>query len=110
MNRFVLVLLVACGSKPPPAAPVSNTEPAAKAAQAPGLGEARVIQRMQRGGVIELTGDHDQAMKQADPEMEAHCGPNAYAIVREGEESAMARDGTETRINVWRVHYECTGN
>src|SRR6187397_261585 len=55
-------------------------------------GSARVIQRTQAGGVIELQGDRGKAMEQANQEMAAHCGPNNYTIVQEGEEAV----GTDT--------------
>src|SRR6476660_2395031 len=55
-------------------------------------GSARVIQRTQAGGVIELQGDRGKAMEQANQEMSAHCGPNNYTIVQEGEEAI----GTDT--------------
>lgn len=55
-------------------------------------GSARVIQRTQAGGVIELQGDRNKAMEQANQEMAAHCGPNNYTIVQEGEEAI----GTDT--------------
>lgn len=100
-------------------------------------GSARVIQRTQVGGVIELQGDRGKAMEQANQEMAAHCGPNNYTIIQEGEEaigtdtytredtSASAhssRSGrhqhadstttgqTSTRTaTAWRVHYQCNG-
>ena len=52
-------------------------------------GSARVIQRTQAGGVIELQGDRGKAMEQANQEMAAHCGPNNYTIVQEGEEAIV---------------------
>ena len=55
-------------------------------------GSARVIQRTQAGGVIELQGDRGKAMEQANQEMASHCGPNNYTIVQEGEEAI----GTDT--------------
>src|SRR5262245_65187571 len=55
-------------------------------------GSARVIQRTQAGGIIELEGDRGKAMEQANQEMAAHCGPNNYTIVQEGEEAI----GTDT--------------
>src|SRR5262245_7471025 len=55
-------------------------------------GSARVIQRTQVGGVIELQGDRGKAMEQANQEMATHCGPNNYTIVSEGEEAI----GTDT--------------
>src|SRR5207247_2207968 len=55
-------------------------------------GSARVIQRTREGGIIELSGDKDKAKEQANQEMAAHCGPNNYSIVLEGEEAV----GTDT--------------
>jgi hypothetical protein len=100
-------------------------------------GSAKVIQRTQTGGVIELQGDRGKAMEQANSEMSAHCGPNNYAITQEGEEaigqdtftredtaqdSKTSRSGrrsstdstttgqTSTRTaTAWRVHYQCNG-
>ena len=100
-------------------------------------GSARVIQRTQAGGVIELQGDRGKAMEQANQEMAAHCGPNNYTIVQEGEEaigtdtysredtsaaSQTSRSGRTTTAGAtttgqqstrtataWRVHYQCNG-
>jgi hypothetical protein len=100
-------------------------------------GSARVIQRNQSGGVIELSGDRGKAMEQANQEMSAHCGPNNYQITQEGEEaigtdtvvqedtaqdSRTSRSGrrsstdtstTQTQstrtATAWRVHYQCNG-
>ena len=100
-------------------------------------GSARVIQRTQAGGVIELQGDRGKAMEQANSEMAAHCGPNNYTIVQEGEEaigtdtytredtsaaSQTSRSGRTTTAGstttgqqstrtatAWRVHYQCNG-
>jgi hypothetical protein len=100
-------------------------------------GSARVIQRTQAGGVIELQGDRGKAMEQANQEMASHCGPNNYTIVQEGEEaigtdtysredtsggSQTSRDGRRTTggstttgqqstrtATAWRVHYQCNG-
>jgi len=58
-------------------------------------GSARVIQRTQTGGTIELSGDRSKAMEQANQEMASHCGPNNYTIVQEGEEAV----GTDTYTN-----------
>nr|MBA3461653.1 hypothetical protein [Deltaproteobacteria bacterium] len=57
-------------------------------------GSARVIQRNQNGGVIELSGDRGKAMEQANSEMASHCGPNNYQITQEGEEAI----GTDTFV------------
>ena len=100
-------------------------------------GSARVIQRTQSGGVIELSGDRGKAMEQANQEMASHCGPNNFTIVQEGEEAIgtdtytredtnntdhTSRSGrtttsdqttqgqTSTRTaTAWRVHYQCNG-
>ena len=100
-------------------------------------GSARVIQRTQAGGVIELQGDRGKAMEQANQEMAAHCGPNNYTIVQEGEEAigtdtytredtsaqaSQSRSGRHQRADstttgqqstrtatAWRVHYQCNG-
>jgi hypothetical protein len=100
-------------------------------------GSARVINRNQGGGVIELQGDRGKAMEQANQEMAAHCGPNNFQITQEGEEAigtdtvvqentatdtAASRNGrrqstdtssTQTAstrtATAWRVHYSCNG-
>lgn len=100
-------------------------------------GSARVIQRNQSGGVIELSGDRGKAMEQANQEMSAHCGPNNYQITQEGEEaigtdtivqedtaqdSRTSRSGRRSSTDssttqqsstrtatAWRVHYQCAG-
>ncbi len=100
-------------------------------------GSARVIQRNQNGGVIELSGDRGKAMEQANSAMASHCGPNNYQIVQEGEEavgtdtftredtsqdSATSRNGRRSSSDstttgqqstrtatAWRVHYQCSG-
>ncbi len=100
-------------------------------------GSARVIQRNQAGGTIELQGDRGKAMEQANQEMASHCGPNNYTIVQEGEEaigtdtysredtsggSSTSRDGRHTQggstttgqqstrtATAWRIHYQCNG-
>jgi hypothetical protein len=108
-----LLLAGACGGSNKPAEkPISNTDtPTAAEPSGPkGPGEGRVIQRTQSGGVIELSGDRGAAMKQADEEMSAHCGPKNYTIVQEGEE-AVASEGSMTRDSTaWRLHYQCNGN
>jgi hypothetical protein len=100
-------------------------------------GSARVIQRTQAGGVIELQGDRGKAMEQANQEMASHCGPNNWTIIQEGEEaigtdtytredtnagSTTSRDGRSTQggattqgqqstrtATAWRIHYQCNG-
>ena len=98
-------------------------------------GSARVLQRTQTGGTIELQGDRGKAMEQANQEMAAHCGPNNFTITQEGEEAIgtdtvaqeqqstdsktsrsgrrSATDTTTTQTQstrtamAWRVHYSC---
>jgi len=100
-------------------------------------GSARVIQRTQAGGVIELSGDRGKAMEQANQDMAAHCGPNNFTIVQEGDEAVgtdtytrqdtndtehQSRSGRTTTndqttqgqsstrtATAWRVHYQCNG-
>ena len=96
-------------------------------------GSARVIQRNQTGGVIELSGDRGKAMEQANSDMASHCGPNNFTIVQEGEEAigtdTVSRDTTQDHTSrtgrtttettqgqtstrtatAWRVHYQCNG-
>ena len=108
MRCLLLVVVCACGSKPAPA-PVSNTASSSTEPATPTEGSAKVIQRHQTGGVVELVGDRGAAMKDADEEMGAHCGPNNYSIVQEGEEAVAdpnnpAAGRTQT---AWRVHYRC---
>jgi hypothetical protein len=99
-------------------------------------GSAKVIQRTQTGGVIELQGDRGKAMEQATQEMAAHCGgPGSWQVTQEGEEvigqdtftredtaqdSKTSRSGrrssTDTTTtgqqstrdaHAWRIHYTC---
>lgn len=98
-------------------------------------GAARPIHRDQQGGVLELQGDHGKAMEDAGQQMAAHCGPNNFTIVSEGEEAVgtdtiatedqstqekTSRNGRRTRSDTtttnttstrtataWRVHYQC---
>ena len=100
-------------------------------------GSAKVIQRTQTGGVIQLDGDRGKAMEQANSEMSRHCGPGNYTITQEGEEAigtdTYAREDTATDTDTsrsgrhestgsttvaqqstrtataWRVHYVCNG-
>lgn len=91
-------------------------------------GTARIVNRNQYGGTIALEGDRNKAMERAHQAMSAHCGPNNYTIVSEGEtvigqdsaassETVQHKDGTvtqeagsSTRDAVeWRVVYQCGG-
>lgn len=114
-----LFVVVACGGSNKQAAqPTSITNKTGSVESAPsGPGEGRVVQRTQAGGVIELTGDRGAAMKQADEEMAAHCGPNNYTIVQEGEEAvgtdsydpSIPSTQSQRTLTAWRVHYACNG-
>lgn len=123
MKRALIVFLAACGGSPKPAPAVSNeTRAEPTSAEPAGTLNARVIQRTASGGVIELAGDRDQAEADAQAVMTAHCGPNAYTIVQEGEEAIGATfepsplptapdvPGPPTSMTgtAWRVHYQCT--
>ncbi len=100
-------------------------------------GSARVIQRNQGGGVIELSGDRGKAMEDANGQMASHCGPNNWQITQEGEEAVgtdtFVREDTSTdsgtsrsgrrsssdttttgqqstrTATAWRIHYQCNG-
>ena len=104
MTRVAIALLFACGGKPAPE-PVKNVAPTSQVA--PQGGGAKVIGRTNNGGVVELNGDREAAMKQALDEMRAHCGPDAFTIVQEGEEAVRDESGTGPRTTAWRVHYQC---
>jgi hypothetical protein len=100
-------------------------------------GSARLIQQTPQGGTLELQGDRNKAMEDANNQMSAQCGPNNYTIVLQGFEPVgtdtytqadqstsdqTSRNGrrttsdtqtqqvTSTReATVWRVHYQCNG-
>jgi hypothetical protein len=100
-------------------------------------GSARLIQQTPQGGTLELQGDRNKAMEDANNQMAAQCGPNNYTIVQQGEEPVgtdtytradqstvdqTSRSGrtttsdtsqqqvSSTRTAVaWRVHYQCNG-
>jgi hypothetical protein len=122
MKRAMIVFLAACGGSPKPAPAVSNETRAEPSAEPTSTDNARVVTRTASGGVIELSGDRDQAMADAEAAMAAHCGPNAYTIVQEGEEAigvttepsplptAPDVPGPPTSMTgiAWRVHYQCS--
>jgi hypothetical protein len=100
-------------------------------------GSARLIQQTPQGGTLELQGDRNKAMEDANNQMAAQCGPNNYTIVQQGEEPVgtdtytqadqqttdrTSRNGRRNRSNTqtqevtstrtavaWRVHYQCNG-
>jgi hypothetical protein len=113
MNRIVVVLaLAACGGKSKPAEPVANTAPTQALPTPIDDRNIRVVQRGSAGGVIELLGDRDAAMRAADKEMASTCGAGRYVITQEGEEAIAdpnaSPSGPPTRTETaWRVHYQC---
>lgn len=69
-------------------------------------GTARIIQRTAAGGVIELQGDHNKAMEQANEEMAAACAN--FLIVSAGDEPIAPPSPTGApTATVYRVHYQC---
>lgn len=69
-------------------------------------GTARVLHQTEYEGVIELQGDHNKAMEQANEEMAAHCGLSNFTVVRDGLEPIGPEHG-DRPDTAWRVHYEC---
>lgn len=100
-------------------------------------GSARLVQQTPQGGTLELQGDRNKAMEDANNQMAAQCGPNNYTIVQQGDEpvgtdtytqadqqtndrtsrngrrntsNTQTQEVTSTRTAyVWRVHYQCNG-
>ena len=122
LHLTLVVVLAACGggSSKPAATPSNSTgtgtADATSTKEPPG--DARVVQRTQAGGVIELAGERSGSLAKAQVEMEAHCGPGNYTITQEGEEligsdsisSAAGGPAQTTRTETaWRVHYQCAG-
>lgn len=78
-------------------------------------GTARVVQKTTAGGTIELEGDHNKAMEQANEQMAAHCGLSNVTVLFEGVEpiddaagsAASAQAAPETTRTAYRVHYQC---
>ena len=106
----ILFVVAACGggSKKPEPAPINNT-----AKQDETLGLAKVVQRTNQGGVIELgNGDRGAALTKANDEMAKHCGSGNYTITQEGEEAVGdSTDPCAGRMaTAWRVHYVCNGS
>jgi hypothetical protein len=68
-------------------------------------GTARIVQKTPSGGVIELQGDHNKAMEQANEEMAAAC-PD-FIVVREGLEPLADASPGGSAASVYRVRYQC---
>lgn len=106
----ITLALAACGGGAKKPTTVDHTvtgEPSGSATAEP-PGDARVIQRTQMGGTIELIGNRNDSMVAATKEMEAHCGPSAFTITQEGEEVIGDSDAMPAQT-AWRVYYSCTG-
>jgi hypothetical protein len=78
-----------------------------------GCGTARIVAKTPVGGTIELEGDHNKAMEQANQEMADHCGLSNFTVLSEGAEpvdpdgpGAAPPDATRT---AYRVRYQCDG-
>ena len=68
-------------------------------------GTARIVQKTAYGGVIELQGDHNKAMEQANEEMAAAC-PD-FIVVLEGYEPVGDPPPGSSAATVYRVRYQC---
>ena len=78
-------------------------------------GTARIVAKTPVGGTIELEGDHNKAMEQANQEMAEHCGLSNFTVLSEGAEpvdpdgsgpGGAPPDATRT---AYRVRYQCDG-
>jgi hypothetical protein len=106
-----ILACAACGGskKPAPVVNVVTGEPPESSPAAPEPpGDARTIQRTQNGGVVELQGNHADAMAAAQKQFDAHCGPNNATITQEGEEVIGDTDASPAQT-AWRVYYSCAG-
>src|ERR1041384_6223303 len=72
-------------------------------------GTARIVSKTPVGGTIELEGDHNKAMEQANQEMADHCGLSNFTVLSEGAEpvdsdgrGGATPDATRT---AYRVRY-----
>jgi hypothetical protein len=74
-------------------------------------GTARIVSKTPVGGTIELEGDHNKAMEQANQEMADHCGLSNFTVLSEGAEPADADNAAatppETTHTAYRVRYQC---
>lgn len=76
-------------------------------------GTARIVAKTPGGGTIELEGDHNKAMEQANQEMAEHCGLSNFTVLFEGSEP-VEPEGTGatpsgTVRTAYRVRYQCDG-
>jgi|ERR1043166_388318 len=74
-------------------------------------GTARIVTKTPVGGTIELEGDHNKAMEQANQEMADHCGLSNFTVLSEGAEPVDADNAVatppETTPTAYRVRYQC---
>jgi hypothetical protein len=81
-------------------------------------GTARVVQKTPTAGVIELQGDHNKAMEQANQEMAMHCGMGNFTVLSEGYEAVPLDAGSgagpgtapadsAAAPTAWRIRYQC---
>jgi|ERR1700733_10737896 hypothetical protein len=86
------------------------------AVAAGGCGTARMIHQDQEGGVIQLDGDRDNAIRNAVELMALQCGANNFHLVSQGDEpvgtslTTTSRDGSASEVRpvmAWRIHYLC---
>jgi len=74
-------------------------------------GTARIVSKTPVGGTIELEGDHNKAMEQANQEMADHCGLSNFTVLSEGAEPVDASNAAatppETTPTAYRVRYQC---
>jgi len=103
--RWWFVLAIACGS-PKPAPVLANRAAGSVASRAwEPPAHARLIMRTSNGGVIQLDGDRGKAMERSQDLMVAHCGPDNFTIIQEGEE--RVDEDVPRGPTAWRVHYQC---
>jgi len=84
-------------------------------AVAAGCGTARMIHQDQEGGIIQLDGNRDEAVRDAVQLMAQQCGANNFHLVSQGDEPVgtsmtSSRDGSNSEVRpvmAWRIHYEC---
>jgi hypothetical protein len=70
-------------------------------------GGATVIERTPQGGIIELHGDHDRSMNEANQQMAAQCGANNYEIAQENDEPVVSDAGSGAPRIAQRIHFHC---
>lgn len=75
-------------------------------------GTAHIVAKTPVGGTIELEGDHNKAMEQANQEMAEHCGLSNFTVLFEGAEPVDTDSTTTSPAAIrtaYRVRYQCDG-